>query len=105
MGNLRSPWTAARAKNGREGQLAAGRLLELVLHLLAQLHDASDVDFEDAMHVRAGALGQDHVLGDLLAHGAHGHEITGRNAADGLQRSGDRRSQWSFVRRRRCGRS
>ncbi len=51
------------------------------------------------MHVRAGALRHDHVLGDLLAHGGHGHEFAGGDAADRLQRRGDGRSRRSLVAR------
>src|SRR5580700_608489 len=87
----------------REGQLAAGRLLELPFHLFAQLDDAGDVDFEDSVHVGAGALRHQHVLGNLLAHGAHGHEFAGSDTSDGLERRGDRRSGRGFVARCRRG--
>ena len=39
------------------------------------------------MHVRAGALRHDHVLGDLLAHGRHGHDFARSDPADRLQRN------------------
>ena len=55
------------------------------------------------MHVRAGALGHEHVLGDLLAHGGHGHELAGGYSADGLERHDDRRRRRSFVARCRWG--
>ena len=36
-------------------------------------------------------------LGDLLAHGGHGHNFAGRDASHGLQRSGDRGNRRRIV--------
>ena len=79
-----------------ERELAARRLLELAFHLFAQFDDAGDVNLEDSMHVSAGALGHQHVLGDLLAHGGHGHDFAGSDASYGLQWRGDCGSEWGF---------
>ena len=52
----------------REGELGAHPLVVVLLGL-ADLVDARVVHFEDGIDVRRGALAEDHVLRNLLAHG------------------------------------
>src|SRR5579859_1356169 len=62
-------------EEGHEGEASAMALLEPGFELGAQIDDAGEIHFVHAVHVRAGAAGLDHVLGDQLAHVRHGDEI------------------------------
>ena len=70
---------AARTKERHEGKPRAVALLEAVLELVAQIDDASQVHFEHAVDVSAGAARFDHALRDDLAHLGHGHEVAGND--------------------------
>ncbi len=65
------------AEERHDGHLGAGAALEVGLQAVAQIDDASHVDFIDGVDVGAGAPGFDHALGDLLAHGRHRHLVAG----------------------------
>ena len=60
----------------QERQLRAVALVRRLL-LLAQLRDTREVHFEHRVDVRRGPPAEHHVLGDLLAHHAHRHDLDG----------------------------
>ena len=71
-----------------EGQLDSVAGLPLLADFFAQLHHPRHVHLENRVHVGAGAARLYHALGNLPAHGRHGHEFA-RNLLEG-RRSGSR---------------
>jgi hypothetical protein len=59
---------------GQEGQTEAIAFAELLLGPGAEARDLGHIDAVDGGDVGRGAFGEQHVLGDLLAHDAHGLE-------------------------------
>src|SRR5277367_4706402 len=77
-------------KERHESESSAVALLESVLELVAQVDDASQIHFEHAVDVSAGAARFDHALRDDLAHVRHGDEVAGNRGW---------RWSWSWTRR------
>src|SRR6516225_1170993 len=100
-GPLANAVHGSASEEWRKRQFCSSNLLEFSLHPLAQLHDARDVDFEDSVHMRAGAFRHHHVLGNLFAHHRHGHHFAGGHATYRLQRSRDCGSRRGLVSRSR----
>ena len=77
---------------GQEGQAEAIAFAELLLGPGAQARDLGHIDAVDGGDVGRSAFGEQHVLGDLLAHDAHGLEANpGRlGARERRQRFGRR---------------
>ena len=108
-------------KEGHESKLAAVLGHKLLLHLLAQLHDGSHVDFVEGRQDGRCLLGVDEMAGDLAAQHAHlapggaavvlAESLTGtaqagpalRTGPDGSWQPGLLRDYWCWNTDRRRG--
>ena len=81
MGNWRSAEHSGAHHERQVRQAEAVLGLEISFELVAHLGDFGHVGLVDRGDVRGGALGEDHVLGDLAPHGAHGFDAVGGGCA------------------------